>query len=116
MEYLALFVPVASEGAAEAIARAVWPDDPGAQLTISLIDADGGAWLGANAAVTGAEIVALQGLAAVGGARYYRYAVDGDRPLAEASPPGPPTGTPWSWRQSLQAAGLARPDPEEPNS
>ena len=106
MWYLAVFVPVTSKGSAEAVARAVWPDDPGAQLGIALTDAGGAAWVGGNAAVTDAEIAALQGLVTVPGVRWYRYALGGDRALGMAFPDGPVEGTPWGWSASLAAAGL----------
>ena len=109
MWYLSVFAPVASEGAAEAVARAVWPDDPGAQLAIPLLDADNGAWVGGNAAVTDAEIAAMQGLALVPGARWYRFGLDGG--FAASSHPGPEAGAAWGWDASLIAAGLRAVDP-----
>ena len=106
MWYLSVFVPASSEGAAEAVARAVWPDDPEAQLSIPLVDGNGAAWVGGNAALSDGEIAALQALATVPGVRFYRYAIEGDRALGFAFPAGPREGATWGWAESLAAAGL----------
>lgn len=58
------------------------------------MDTHGAAWAGGSAAVTDVEIAALQSLATVPGVRFYRYAVEGDRALGTAFPPGPEPGTP----------------------
>ena len=104
--YLAVFVPADESALTDAVARAVWPDDPNGstQLTVRLVDAAGVAWRGANAAVTNAEIAALQGLAAVPGVVWFRYAADGA--LGAAYPPGPTIGAAWDWASSVAAAGL----------
>ncbi len=104
MWYLAVFVPLAEVGLAASVSAAVWPDDPGAQLSVALVDEGGAAWIGGNAAVTDAEIAALQGLAAVPGVRFYRYSLDGF--LGSALPAGPSEGARWGWPQSVSAAGL----------
>lgn len=110
MWYLAVFVPASEAAQAASVAAAVWPDDPNGsqQLTLALVNAQGTAWLGANAAVSDAEIAALQALVTIPDVRWYRYGLDGDRALGLAWPAGQADpGTPWGWGESLAAAGLS---------
>jgi hypothetical protein len=106
MWFLAVFVPLTEAEQARLLAHAVWPDDPNGstQLTVSLKDGSGTAWIGANAAVTDSEIASLQGLGNIPDVKWFRYSMDGV--LGMAFPTGPTEGSIWGWTDCLVAAGL----------
>ena len=92
MGYLAVFVSGA---------------DGGGELTVALVGAQGEAWIGGNSALTEGEVAEFRARFDRAGARGFRYAIAGDRPLLESSHDPDRTGEPWGWDRCLDACGLA---------
>lgn len=107
MWYLSVFVPADAVADADVIAASVWPGQPegSRQLFIHLQDEHGREWVGGNAAVTDAEIAAMQRLVDIPDLLWYRYSTDGllamTWPVDQAD-----AGEPWTWERSLECAGL----------
>lgn len=106
---IVVIVPSASKQAAEQAARAInstGPDYEGDAFALAL-SADGsqpathyGLYTSATEEMVTAMATALPSLQ---GVQFWRHGIEGD---LQASNVTEPTGQPWGWQQSLDAAGL----------